>query len=544
MNSKSLILISALAIAPMVNADPSFSHRIVVEEATGTWCGFCIRGIVAIDELAEQYPEDFIPICIHSGDDPMELASYPTPMSTENLPRMCVNRDAGTVNDPSVMATYYNIMAQMDPEGEIVITDCELSADHSEMNVKVAARFDHDADGSAYGIGFVLIENDVYHPDNRNYRQTNAYAGGELGEMGGYELLPNYIEAEDIKYQYVARAAYGEALGFEGSVPLDFVAFEPFEYSQTLAVPAYVDNVNNLQLIALLLDADGKVINADRYSLSGYEIQEKEWVAPTLSQPDSESVWLSWPDGYVVSVASDATATLIVDGEEYVLEYANWEIASYLNDLFFFYPYDVLPLADGTECRLMMSKDAYTLQLDGVEMDTQDLDYEWQYGSSAPTPETFAYTPAYADGVVTYSCEAGYFCDLQYQCQAILERDGAVVATYGEGNMRIDIDWNTYVNTIVVTLDPADMADPGSYTLTIPSSSYWVMDLYGSLLDPIDLVCNFEIASSSISTVGTDSRLVDVYNVHGMLVQRQATAQQIKGLPHGIYIVNGKKMIK
>ncbi len=528
----------------MANADPSFNHRIVVEEGTGTWCGFCIRGIVAVEELTEQYPDEFVPICVHSGDDPMALASYPTPMSTESLPRMCVNRDAGTTNDPSTMATYFNIMRQMDPEGEITITGCALSDDYTELYAEVSARFDHDADGRAYGIGFVLIENDVYHPDNRNYRQTNAYAGGDFGEMGGYEDLPNYIEASDIKYQYVARAAYGDTYGYAGSVPEDFAAFAPFSFEQSLSVPTYVDNVNHLQLIALLLDADGKVINADRFTLSGYETTEKEWLAPTLSQPDSESVWLSWPDGYEVSVASDASATLIVDGAEYTIEAANWEIASYLNDLFIFYPYDILPIAEGTECRLLMSKDAYTLKLDGVEMDTQDLDVEWLYGSSAPTPETFAYTASFVDGVVSYVCEAGYFCDLQYQCQAILERDGEVVATYGEGNMRIDIDWNTFVNTFVVTLDPADVADPGAYTLTIPSSSYWVMDLYGNLLDGIDLVCDFEIKSSAISGIGADNSLVDVYNVQGVLILRQANADQIKVLPHGLYIVNGKKLIK
>ena len=38
-------------------------QRFVVEEGTGTWCGWCPRGIVAFRHMAEKYPETFYWYC-------------------------------------------------------------------------------------------------------------------------------------------------------------------------------------------------------------------------------------------------------------------------------------------------------------------------------------------------------------------------------------------------------------------------------------------------------------------------------------------------
>ena len=65
-------------------------HRALVEEYTGTWCGWCTRGLVAMKLLAETYGDDFIGVAYHNGD-PMEITTdYPSPV--QGFPSAFVDR--------------------------------------------------------------------------------------------------------------------------------------------------------------------------------------------------------------------------------------------------------------------------------------------------------------------------------------------------------------------------------------------------------------------------------------------------------------------
>lgn len=52
--------------------------------------------------------------------------------------------------------------------------------------------------------------------------------------------------------------------------------------------------------------------------------------------------------------------------------------------------------------------------------------------------------------------------------------------------------------------------------------------------------------SSGVDTVGTDTEPADnnVYNLQGILIIKNATAEQIKSLANGMYIINGKKVLR
>lgn len=52
-------------------ASESYPRRMVMEEATATWCGWCPQGIVAIDGLKRDFPDNFLAIAIHGNGDKM-----------------------------------------------------------------------------------------------------------------------------------------------------------------------------------------------------------------------------------------------------------------------------------------------------------------------------------------------------------------------------------------------------------------------------------------------------------------------------------------
>ena len=75
--NKSIISLAAAlmtftAVASSLNEDRTPIHRPLIEEYTGTWCGWCVRGIVGMELLRETYGDDFIGVAYHN-DDGMEI---------------------------------------------------------------------------------------------------------------------------------------------------------------------------------------------------------------------------------------------------------------------------------------------------------------------------------------------------------------------------------------------------------------------------------------------------------------------------------------
>ena len=55
-------------VATTVSAETYYPRKIVMEEETGTWCGWCVRGIETIERMHTKYPDNFIAIALHTSD--------------------------------------------------------------------------------------------------------------------------------------------------------------------------------------------------------------------------------------------------------------------------------------------------------------------------------------------------------------------------------------------------------------------------------------------------------------------------------------------
>ena len=69
-----------------------------MEEGTGTWCGWCPRGIVAFRYMAEKYPETFIGIAVHKSDN-LETNTY-SYLKFNGYPSCYVNRNLRNSTSP------------------------------------------------------------------------------------------------------------------------------------------------------------------------------------------------------------------------------------------------------------------------------------------------------------------------------------------------------------------------------------------------------------------------------------------------------------
>ncbi len=242
-------------------------NKVVAEELTGSWCGWCVRGIVALEETKKAHPEQFIAIAVH-GNDFLESPEYTDYIAgligSSGYPNSVVNRDRNTAGDPEYIPARFEQKASAPIEGYVTL---ETGGEDGlyEATAKVALN-SNGLDGR-YRMAYAIVENDVYEEGNSNYVQHNSYAGGANGEMGGYEDLPEYVP--DFHFQDVARGTIGDPSGIEGSQPLRMDAGREYVTTESFTLPETVLNVDNVYIVAMLIDTRSSgIVNADMAKLT------------------------------------------------------------------------------------------------------------------------------------------------------------------------------------------------------------------------------------------------------------------------------------
>lgn len=241
------------------------TKRIVFEEATGTWCGWCPRGTVFMDSLHKTYPTTAMLVAVHNSD-PMVVAEYDAAMGAliGGYPSGLVDRKNGEF-DPSQFFDEYDKRIS-----EVALCDVNVQANFNStsrmMDITLSATFAADASGDLR-FNCVIVEDDVRGTAS-GYAQVNYYSGGANGPMGNYHNLPSPVPASQMVYDHVARAILGGWNGSETSIPATVTANSVHTYNYQYAVPASVD-AGYLHVIGWVSDANtGEIINANEVNFA------------------------------------------------------------------------------------------------------------------------------------------------------------------------------------------------------------------------------------------------------------------------------------
>ncbi|MCJ8290217.1 MAG: Omp28-related outer membrane protein [Crocinitomicaceae bacterium] len=237
---------------------------VVFEEGTGTWCGWCPRGAVAMDYMSATYPADFIGVAVHNGD-PMTLAAYDGGAGISGFPGANVDRALlGVGVSQTAFEGYYNDRVNMGVPANIVAA---VSGTGANVTIDVSANFYTPVSGADFRLAVVIAEDGVTGT-SAAYNQANYYSGGAQGPMGGYEGWADPVPAADMVYDHVGVALLGGYDGQAGSVPATIADGTVANYSFTYTVPG-TSNRDNMHAVALLIDnATGEIVNAKEVSIS------------------------------------------------------------------------------------------------------------------------------------------------------------------------------------------------------------------------------------------------------------------------------------
>lgn len=237
-------------------AAESYPRRMVMEEATAIWCGWCPQGIVAIDGLKRDFPDNFLAIAIHGNRDKMAYVDE-YGLQFDGYPSAFLNRQSTSVG-------YSWLKYQIEQAGlttdKMVRIDSVAYVEADEAyKVYTTTRVANAVNDAQLRLVYVVTEDSV-----GPYKQMNNFAG-ESYEMGGFENLPIKVE---MLYSDVARFIYPSCNGLEGSVPSTLEACKDYAYVTNVSANFNCDNYGKLQLTVMLYDvATNTIVNADRMAL-------------------------------------------------------------------------------------------------------------------------------------------------------------------------------------------------------------------------------------------------------------------------------------
>lgn len=246
-----------LMIDPVV---PAVGKIVIGEEGTGTWCGWCPRGAVAMEDMANKYDGFWQGIAVHNGD-PMVVTDYDAGFGAliSGYPSALVDR--GGDIDPTGMEADFLQRILVDPKATMV-TGANFNGTTGILDVSLTTDWLASASG-AYKIACVLVEDGVTGTGS-GYAQSNYYDGGGSGPLSGggvadWTTAGSPVPASQMVYDHVARAlcpSFAGHAGFPGSMATSDQHIFNFQFTLD---PTWDDH--NMHIVGLLIDPTGRIDN-------------------------------------------------------------------------------------------------------------------------------------------------------------------------------------------------------------------------------------------------------------------------------------------
>ncbi len=187
----------------------SFTQKVLIEEFTGEWCGYCPDGALKLDAVIAQYPGRVYGAAIHDGD-PYALEPFnSTFQSTFNVtgyPSGMVNRvpwGNSVCLDRSFWASA--AAAQLGNTAVCGLAMTSYTSSTDSFYVQVHAGFNQSLSGN-YNLTVYVIEDNIVSNSQANY-----YNSGSLDPNSPLVGMGNPIT--NWKHQHVVRQVLTAPLG-------------------------------------------------------------------------------------------------------------------------------------------------------------------------------------------------------------------------------------------------------------------------------------------------------------------------------------------
>lgn len=230
-----------------------YSQKVLVEDYTGTWCGFCPRIAYAINQVKLQSDKIVsVAVHLHENNDIYTFEGSTTlrdEFGISGLPKGRINRtNLWQSPEPNNLEQVLDLTEFSAPLGLAISSELNNNTINATIQVGFAVNLT-----SNLGVVLYLAENGLIH-DQTNY--TNFFPVGE------------YVDPlVDFEHNDVLRAIYTNHLG--DAIPTNETVEENiFTINFEETIPASVENTANLHLVAFIVNKDtNEVINVQEAAI-------------------------------------------------------------------------------------------------------------------------------------------------------------------------------------------------------------------------------------------------------------------------------------
>ncbi len=315
---KGLLTVAIVASFATLSSEAQVK-RVLHEEGTGAWCGWCTDGAFHQERMLEKY-ENLVGVAIHNADamalpEDNEFAPYRSGFPCGAVDRASFADVGGQVfhTRGNFGGTWENHIIERlaaKPAADVYINWTYDEGSRS-LEVTMSTFLSNDMDEDVR-FNVYVVEDHVVGSGN-GYDQANYLSG-----RAGYENTPYYSQPGTITgydHRRVVRAFLGGAFGEEGSIPMPAAGNTLVQKTFTYSVPASFD-IDELYIVGTVNRGKGNLRGIDilncsemKHVLTGTqdEVPEKglyQYQATLLCPP-------------VVAVGMDETFTAKIVFENY-----------------------------------------------------------------------------------------------------------------------------------------------------------------------------------------------------------------------------------
>lgn len=222
-----------------INVVPPGSHiaKVLIQDFTGTWCGYCGPATLGVHKKAEKYPGRVIPVTIHDGSKPFSL-NFPkvSVFGIEGFPTIWTNgyKDDQLVSIPELIAQNKYL---------------GLAINYDLKNKKATVKVHYDPQWSGESILVVyLVEDGIIAPQANYGNNDPASPSYQMG---------NPIQA--FRHDGVLKATLTKPLG--DKIPTNQISNGLYTVEYNVEKKDNITDMKKTRIVAFVLDKVNKVVN-------------------------------------------------------------------------------------------------------------------------------------------------------------------------------------------------------------------------------------------------------------------------------------------
>lgn len=261
---KHLLFTFGIILAGSLLQAQTSTQKVLIEEHTGAWCGWCPDGHVVLDNVLSTYP-NAIGVMVHNTDGmDMSSGNALSAFYVSGFPMATINRESSAIDRGQWASATSSILSGGNSSVTVSFDSVLYNPTTRKMNVYLRADFTGNETGNLRFNG-IIVEDNITGTGS-DYNQANYLNGTSGHPMYGLgNPIIGYV------HDRVARYYLGSAFGTAGVIPTTVTAGETYYKHYVYTVPAAYDDTE-LSLVGMVSRYNGtgtterEIINAESTS--------------------------------------------------------------------------------------------------------------------------------------------------------------------------------------------------------------------------------------------------------------------------------------